>query len=97
MFTKNEIGWLSLVDGGVAIERLPIPELGNVFNTSTDSQGMVWLELGNGRVGRLRVDQNRLIPEFFDQRQGVPDGFLRLSCGCEDADDLINDLAGALK
>jgi cystathionine beta-lyase/cystathionine gamma-synthase len=29
--------------------------------------------------------------------QGVPDGFLRLSCGCEDAEDLINDLAGALK
>ena len=29
--------------------------------------------------------------------QGVPDGFLRLSCGCEDAEDLIDDLAGALK
>ncbi|HEY4321444.1 MAG TPA: aminotransferase class I/II-fold pyridoxal phosphate-dependent enzyme [Gemmatimonadales bacterium] len=29
--------------------------------------------------------------------QGVPDGFLRLSCGCEDADDLIRDLAGALQ
>jgi len=28
---------------------------------------------------------------------GIPDGFLRLSCGCEDADDLINDLADALK
>jgi len=28
---------------------------------------------------------------------GIPDGFLRLSCGCEDADDLINDLAGALR
>ena len=28
---------------------------------------------------------------------GIPDGFLRLSCGCEDTDDLINDLAGALQ
>lgn len=28
---------------------------------------------------------------------GIPDGFLRLSCGCEDADDLINDLASALQ
>ena len=27
---------------------------------------------------------------------GIPDGFLRLSCGCEDADDLIADLANAL-
>ena len=27
---------------------------------------------------------------------GIPDGFLRLSCGCEDADDLIADLAHAL-
>ncbi|MGH7593536.1 MAG: PLP-dependent transferase, partial [Gemmatimonadales bacterium] len=28
---------------------------------------------------------------------GVPDGFLRLSCGCEDVEDLIDDLAGALQ
>ncbi len=28
---------------------------------------------------------------------GIPDGFLRLSCGCEDTADLINDLAGALR
>ncbi len=27
---------------------------------------------------------------------GIPDGFLRLSCGCEDAGDLIDDLASAL-
>ncbi len=27
---------------------------------------------------------------------GIPDGFLRLSCGCEDARDLIEDLASAL-
>jgi cystathionine beta-lyase/cystathionine gamma-synthase len=27
---------------------------------------------------------------------GIPDGFLRLSCGCENAEDLIADLAGAL-
>lgn len=33
-----------------------------------------------------------------DERQvlGIPDGFLRLSCGCEDIDDLLADLAGAL-
>jgi cystathionine beta-lyase/cystathionine gamma-synthase len=28
--------------------------------------------------------------------QGIPDGFLRLSCGCEDAEDLIRDLEQAL-
>jgi cystathionine beta-lyase/cystathionine gamma-synthase len=27
---------------------------------------------------------------------GIPDGFLRLSCGCEDTADLIADLQGAL-
>ena len=30
-------------------------------------------------------------------RLGVPDGFLRLSIGIEDADDLIADLEHALK
>ncbi|HEY4100131.1 MAG TPA: PLP-dependent aspartate aminotransferase family protein [Gemmatimonadales bacterium] len=28
---------------------------------------------------------------------GIPDGFLRLSCGCEDTEDLLKDLADALK
>lgn len=28
--------------------------------------------------------------------QGIPDGFLRLSCGCEDAEDIIRDLEQAL-
>lgn len=28
---------------------------------------------------------------------GFPDGFVRLSCGCEDAEDLIADLEGALR
>jgi cystathionine beta-lyase/cystathionine gamma-synthase len=27
---------------------------------------------------------------------GIPDGFVRLSCGCEDAEDIIADLEGAL-
>lgn len=27
---------------------------------------------------------------------GIPDGFLRLSCGCEDADDIIQDLEAGL-
>jgi cystathionine gamma-synthase len=33
-----------------------------------------------------------------DQRAaiGIPDGFLRLSCGLEDADDIIADLAQAV-
>ena len=30
-------------------------------------------------------------------RMGIPDGFLRLSVGIEDADDLIADLEQALK
>jgi cystathionine beta-lyase/cystathionine gamma-synthase len=30
-------------------------------------------------------------------RAGIPDGFLRLSVGVEDPDDLIADLEGALK
>lgn len=31
------------------------------------------------------------------QEQGVTDGLLRLSCGIEDTEDLLDDLAGALK
>ncbi|MEP6590567.1 MAG: aminotransferase class V-fold PLP-dependent enzyme [Gemmatimonadota bacterium] len=37
-------------------------------------------------------------PLTADERAalGIPDGLLRLSCGCEDVDDLIADLEGAL-
>ncbi len=48
-------------------------------------------------ISEPRLTSHKSLTPEERANQNVPDGFLRLSCGCEDADDLINDLAGALK
>jgi cystathionine beta-lyase/cystathionine gamma-synthase len=48
-------------------------------------------------ISEPRLTSHKALSPQDRAAQGVPDGFLRLSCGCEDADDLINDLAGALR
>jgi PAS domain S-box-containing protein len=75
---RNEIGWLRLENGAVTIERVLVPALGNVFNTNVDTKGDVWLELGNGRVGRLHVEGNKLTAETFDRSDGVPEGWAQV-------------------
>jgi PAS domain S-box-containing protein len=72
---RNEIGWLRPANGGIAIERIPVPGLGNVYSNLADGQGQIWLELGSGRVGRIRLDHGRPVPELFNARDGVPDGW----------------------
>jgi cystathionine beta-lyase/cystathionine gamma-synthase len=48
-------------------------------------------------ISEPRLTSHKSLSAAERAAQGVPDGFLRLSCGCEDADDLIADLAGALQ
>ena len=48
-------------------------------------------------ISEPRLTSHKPLTAEARASQGVPDGFLRLSCGCEDADDIINDLAGALQ
>lgn len=47
-------------------------------------------------ISEPRLTSHKALPAAERERQGVPDGFLRLSCGCEDAADLIADLEAAL-
>jgi cystathionine beta-lyase/cystathionine gamma-synthase len=48
-------------------------------------------------ISEPRLTSQKALTAAERARQGVPDGFLRLSCGCEDIKDLIDDLAGALQ
>lgn len=47
-------------------------------------------------ISEPRLTSHKALPPDERAALGVPDGFLRLSCGCEDAADIIQDLAGAL-
>ncbi|MES2306952.1 MAG: aminotransferase class I/II-fold pyridoxal phosphate-dependent enzyme [Gemmatimonadota bacterium] len=47
-------------------------------------------------VSEPRLTSHKPLSPEEREALGIPDGFLRLSCGCEDAADLIADLEGAL-
>jgi cystathionine beta-lyase/cystathionine gamma-synthase len=47
-------------------------------------------------ISEPRLTSHRRLTEEQRAKLGIPDGFLRLSCGIENADDIIADLAQAL-
>jgi cystathionine beta-lyase/cystathionine gamma-synthase len=47
-------------------------------------------------VSEPRLTSHSRLTEEQRARQGIPDGFVRLSCGVEDAEDIIADLEQAL-
>jgi cystathionine beta-lyase/cystathionine gamma-synthase len=47
-------------------------------------------------ISEPRLTSHSRMTEEQRARQGIPDGFVRLSCGVEDAEDIIADLAQAL-
>jgi cystathionine beta-lyase/cystathionine gamma-synthase len=47
-------------------------------------------------ISEPRLTSHRRLTEEQRTKLGIPDGFLRLSCGIENADDIIADLAQAL-
>jgi len=48
-------------------------------------------------ISEPRLTSHRELSPAERERVGIPDGFLRLSCGIEDADDIIGDLEQAGK
>ena len=47
-------------------------------------------------ISEPRLTSHRRLTEEQRTKQGIPDGFVRLSCGIEDAEDIIGDLEQAL-
>jgi cystathionine beta-lyase/cystathionine gamma-synthase len=47
-------------------------------------------------ISEPRLTSHRRLTEEQRARQGIPDGFVRLSCGIENAEDIIADLEQAL-
>lgn len=77
---QEEIGWLRTVGDKVEIaERIPVPGLGNCFNKPVaDRNNSVWLELGSGRVARLRVVRGQPRAEIFGPEHGAPPSWPQL-------------------
>jgi cystathionine beta-lyase/cystathionine gamma-synthase len=79
---------LELAGGGAAAERM----LGRL-QLITHAPSLAGVE---SLISEPRITSHRALGPEGRAAMGIPDGFLRLSCGLEDADDLIADLEQAL-
>jgi streptogramin lyase len=74
----GEVGWLRPTADGIEVERIPVSGLGNLYNTVSVQDGTIWFELGNSRVGRLRIAPGEPVVDFFDRQDGLPEGWVNL-------------------
>jgi len=74
----NEAGWLRPTEHGLEIERFAIPSLGTTYGSVAGADGTVWLELGNSRIGRVRVMEGKPVVETFGREAGIPDGWAQI-------------------
>ncbi len=79
---------LELAGGAAAAERM----LGRL-QLITHAPSLAGVE---SLISEPRITSHRALGPEGRAAMGIPDGFLRLSCGLEDADDLIADLEQAL-
>lgn len=76
---RGEIGWIAPNAGsGVAVERFPHPEIVNVYGCETGRDGVPWLELGTGMLGRIEVRPDGLGLEVLDGDDGVPNSWAQV-------------------
>ena len=76
---RDEVGWLSPTPQGLAVRRIAVPHLGDVFNTTVDGHGNLWLELGAARAARVAfaADGSPLI-RIFTGADGLTDGWVQI-------------------
>jgi PAS domain S-box-containing protein len=72
---QGEIGFLRPAGDGFTTERFPAPELGDNYNAIEDAAGVVWLELGTSRIGRLDPRGEKPTLRIFGPGDGLPDGW----------------------
>jgi signal transduction histidine kinase/DNA-binding response OmpR family regulator len=73
----DEVGWFRPTPEGLDAVRIPVPKLGTVYNSTVDGEGTVWLELGSGRVARVRLEPGappRV--QILDTESGLPQAWV---------------------
>ena len=73
---KREIGWIRRSGEGYQAERFPYPELREVYNGMEDDKGIIWLELGMSRVGRVDLDGEKPVLKILGVEDGLSVGWV---------------------
>ena len=72
---RNEWGWIHRTPDGYQVRRNPMPGLGDSYGAMTDKAGVVWLEMGIARVGRMDPHHAGSAIEILTSREGLADGW----------------------
>ncbi|MBE2212360.1 MAG: PAS domain S-box protein, partial [Opitutaceae bacterium] len=75
---RGEIGWMTIRDGRPSFERRREPRLGDVYNSVQDTDGVAWLELGVGQLGRIDARQASPSLELFGPDAGLPNSWVQI-------------------
>jgi PAS domain S-box-containing protein len=76
-FARNEWGWIQRTQTGYQVRRNPAPGLGDTYRAVVDPAGVVWLELGSSRVGRMDLRLQTPAIEIFGTRDRLFDGWVQ--------------------
>ena len=77
-FARGEWGWIKQAPEGYKVRRVPTPGLGQTYNGIVDPRGVVWLELGSSRVGRMDLRRDQPSLEILGVRDGLFDGWAQI-------------------
>ncbi len=75
---RDEFGWMRRTPGGCTIRRIPAPGLGDNYSATTDAAGVIWMELGTGRVGRFDLAHGAQTIDILGTREGLFDGWVQI-------------------
>ncbi len=76
---RGEIGFLRHTGDGFAVERTPVPGLDVSYGGVRDDDGIVWVELGSGRCGRIDVRAPRLGIQLFGPEHGLAQSWVQFA------------------
>ena len=75
---RGEMGWIKQTSAGFTARRIPVPGLGDSYNAVEDAEGIVWLELGNGRAGRVDPKIKPESIQILGRADGLADGWVQI-------------------
>lgn len=74
---KGEIGWIRRTGSGFELDRFPAPELGLVYSGLQDDKGILWIELGVSRIGRVDLSGEKPELRIYDRDAGLGVGWVQ--------------------
>ena len=74
----DEIGWVCRTAEGFVRESFPAPGLGTTFGGVVDRDGVVWVELGAGKCGRIDTRHTQLVFELLGADANLDNSWIQL-------------------